>query len=77
MAIIAESQTPEVLTRRLIDGTLDVAIMLEPAQLDCDIPRTITKIKTYREKFAAGQARLTFCRARANPFLSNSLQQAT
>jgi len=34
MAIIADSQTPEVLTRRLIDGTLDVAIMLEPAQLD-------------------------------------------
>ena len=33
-ALIAESQTPEVLTRRLIDGTLDVAIMLEPAQLD-------------------------------------------
>ena len=34
MAIIAESQTPDFLTRRLIDGTLDVAIMLEPAQLD-------------------------------------------
>jgi len=34
MAIIAEAQTPEILTRRLIDGTLDVAIMLEPAQLD-------------------------------------------
>ncbi len=34
LAIIAESQTPDVLTRRLIDGTLDVAIMLEPAQLD-------------------------------------------
>lgn len=34
IAIIAESQTPEVLTRRLIDGSLDVAIMLEPAQLD-------------------------------------------
>ncbi len=34
MAIIAESQSPDVLTRRLIDGTLDVAIMLEPAQLD-------------------------------------------
>lgn len=33
-ALIAESQTPEYLTRRLIDGTLDVAIMLEPAQLD-------------------------------------------
>ncbi|NNF62484.1 MAG: LysR family transcriptional regulator [Gammaproteobacteria bacterium] len=34
MAIIAESQTPDVLTRQLIDGTLDVAIMLEPAQLE-------------------------------------------
>lgn len=34
MAIIAESQSPETLTRRLIDGQLDVAIMLEPAQLD-------------------------------------------
>ena len=34
LAIIAESQTPEVLTRRLIDGTLDLAILLEPAQLD-------------------------------------------
>ncbi len=34
MAVIAESQTPDYLTRRLIDGTLDVAIMLEPAQLD-------------------------------------------
>jgi len=34
LAIIAESQTPDVLTRWLIDGTLDVAIMLEPAQLD-------------------------------------------
>jgi len=34
LAIIAESQTPDILTRRLIDGTLDVAIMLEPAQLD-------------------------------------------
>lgn len=34
LAIIAESQSPDVLTRRLIDGTLDVAIMLEPAQLE-------------------------------------------
>ena len=33
-AIIAESQSPDFLTRKLIDGTLDVAIMLEPAQLD-------------------------------------------
>lgn len=34
MAIIAESQSPDVLTRRLIDGSLDVAIVLEPAQLE-------------------------------------------
>lgn len=34
MALIAEAQTPDNLTRRLIDGTLDVAVMLEPAQLD-------------------------------------------
>ena len=29
LAIIAESQSPDFLTRKLIDGTLDVAIMLE------------------------------------------------
>ena len=34
IAIIAEAQSPDLLTRRLIDGTLDVAIMLEPAQID-------------------------------------------
>ncbi len=34
MAIIAESHTPDLLTRRLLDGLLDVAFMLEPAQLE-------------------------------------------
>jgi len=34
MAIIAESRGPDQLTRQLIDGTMDVAILLEPAQLD-------------------------------------------
>ncbi|NND53494.1 MAG: LysR family transcriptional regulator [Gammaproteobacteria bacterium] len=34
MALIAESQSPDVLTRQLIDGRMDVAIMLEPAQLE-------------------------------------------
>jgi len=34
LAMIAESHTPEVLTRRLLDGVLDLAFMLEPAQLD-------------------------------------------
>lgn len=34
MAIIAEARSAEVLVRQLIDGTMDVAILLEPAQLD-------------------------------------------
>jgi len=33
-AIIAESFSTELLTRRLLDGLLDVAIMLEPAQVE-------------------------------------------
>jgi len=34
IATIAESHTPDLLTRRLLDGLLDVAFMIEPAQLD-------------------------------------------
>lgn len=34
IAITAESHTPELLTRRLLDGVLDIAFMLEPAQLE-------------------------------------------
>ena len=34
MGILAESHTPEILTRRLLDGVLDVAFMFEPAQLE-------------------------------------------
>ncbi len=45
MALIAESQTQEVLTRRLIDGTLDVAIMLEPAQLEIMHIREIARLR--------------------------------
>jgi len=45
LAIIAESQTPEYLTRMLIDGTLDVAIMLEPAQLDIMQIREIATVE--------------------------------
>lgn len=33
-ALTAESHTPEILTRRLLEGALDIAIMLEPAQLE-------------------------------------------
>ena len=45
MAIIAESQSPDTLTRRLIDGTLDVAVMLEPAQLDIMHIRELARIE--------------------------------
>ncbi|MGB5334287.1 MAG: LysR family transcriptional regulator, partial [Woeseiaceae bacterium] len=45
LAIIAEAQTPEYLTRKLIDGTLDVAIMLEPAQLDIMHVREVATIE--------------------------------
>jgi DNA-binding transcriptional LysR family regulator len=34
IALIAESHTPELLTRKLLDGVLDLAFMLEPPQLD-------------------------------------------
>ena len=45
LAIIAESQSPNHLTRRLIDGTLDVAIMLEPSQLDIMQIKKISSIE--------------------------------
>ena len=44
LAIIAESQSPDFLTRKLIDGTLDVAILLEPAQLDIMQIREVAKV---------------------------------
>ncbi len=34
LAIIAESHSPEVLTRQLLNGLLDLAFMVEPAQLE-------------------------------------------
>lgn len=34
IALIVESHSPEVLTRKLLDGVLDLAFMLEPPQLD-------------------------------------------
>lgn len=45
LAIIAESQSPDFLTRKLIDGTLDVAILLEPAQIDIMQIREIAAIE--------------------------------
>ena len=34
IALIVESHSPEVITRKLLDGVLDLAFILEPAQLD-------------------------------------------
>jgi len=34
LAIIAEVHTPDLLTQRILDGHLDIAFMLEPAQLE-------------------------------------------
>lgn len=34
LALIAESHTPELLTRKLLDGVLDLAFMLEPPQME-------------------------------------------
>lgn len=45
LAIISESQTPDFLTRKLIDGTLDVAILLEPAQLDIMQIREVANVE--------------------------------
>ena len=60
LAIIAEAQTPDFLTRKLIDGTLDVAIMLEPAQLDI---MQIQEIATVEFILVSSDADLTVERA--------------
>ncbi len=44
MAIIAESQTPDTLIKKLIDGSMDVAIVLEPAQLETLHIQPVAKI---------------------------------
>lgn len=56
MAIIAEAQSGELLTRKLVDGTLDVAIMLEPAQLDI---LHIREIATLELVLVSSDSRLT------------------
>ncbi|MEQ8485530.1 MAG: LysR family transcriptional regulator [Pseudomonadales bacterium] len=45
LAIVAEAQTPDYLTRALIDGSLDVAIMLEPAQLEILQTRVVSNLR--------------------------------
>ena len=45
IALIAESHTPELLTRKLLDGVLDLAFMLEPAKLDVLQIREIARLR--------------------------------
>ena len=44
LALILESHTPELLTRKLLDGVLDLAFMLEPPQLEILQSRVVGKL---------------------------------
>ena len=44
LALILESHTPELLTRKLLDGVLDLAFMLEPPQLEVLQTRVVGKL---------------------------------
>ena len=56
LAVIAESHTPELLTRKLLDGLLDVAFMLEPAQLEVLQIREVALVQLILVSSQAGQA---------------------
>jgi DNA-binding transcriptional LysR family regulator len=45
IALIAESHSPELLTRKLLDGVLDLAFMLEPPQLEVLQIREVARLK--------------------------------
>ncbi len=45
LAIIAEMHTPDLLTKRILDGHLDIAFMSEPAQLETLQVREVAKIE--------------------------------
>jgi LysR family transcriptional regulator, flagellar master operon regulator len=66
LAIIAESQAAPDLTRKLIDGTLDVAIMLEPAQLDI---MQVREIATVEFIFVSSKPALTTIQALAQGYV--------
>ena len=66
MAVIAEAHTPEMLTRRLLDGVLDLAFMLEPAQLDVLKIRRVAEVNL---ALVASRAGLTTDEALAEGYL--------
>ena len=60
IALIAESHTPELLTRKLLDGVLDVVFMLEPPQLEVlqikDIGGLTLRLVSDRSRLSLEQA---------------------
>ena len=54
LAINAEMYTPDLLTRRLLDGQIDFAVMLEPAQLQSLQIRPVADIKLILVSTQAG-----------------------
>lgn len=66
LAMIAESHTPELLIRKLLDGVLDLAFMLEPAQLDVLQIREVAKLELV---LVSSRARLTVDEALADGYL--------
>ena len=66
IAIIAESHTPELLIRKLLDGVLDLAFMLEPAQLDV---LQIREVATLELVLVSNQAGLSVDQALGDGYL--------
>ena len=66
IALIAESHTPELLTRKLLDGVLDLAFMLEPPQLEV---LQIQAVGTLSLRLVSSSAGVTLERALGEGYL--------
>ena len=66
IALIAESHTPELLTRKLLDGVLDLAFMLEPPQLEVLQIQTVGSLSL---RLVSGTANVTLERALGEGYL--------
>ena len=66
LALIAESHTPELLTRKLLDGVLDLAFILEPPQLEV---LQIEDVGTLALRLVSSKPDLTPEQALANDYL--------
>lgn len=66
LALITHAQPPETLTRRLLDGVLDLALMLDPPQLDT---LNSLEVARFRLVLVSNQTRLTPAEAVGDGFL--------